>query len=273
MKLEVFDINGNGLGREVELPANIFGLELNENHEHVVYLSVKQYLAHQRQGTHKSKERAEIAGSTRKLYRQKGTGSARKGSIKSPVLRGGGRVFGPRPRTYSLKLNKKVSRLARRAALTNKAQENRIVIVEDFQLDAPKTKSYLNFLSSLKAGEHSMADVKSLLMLNAPMIPTAPKAPRKEVARGRKKVNQAALNEQYESAMKVFEEELKSYETALAAHEDQIDNKYNNIALSARNIPNADVINARDLNVYEVMNADYIILAESAIEQITEILK
>lgn len=273
MKLEVLDINGKGLGREVELPDNVFGLELNENHEHVVYLAVKQYLAHQRQGTHKSKERAEISGSTRKLYRQKGTGSARKGSIKSPILRGGGRVFGPRPRTYSLKLNKKVSRLARRAALTNKAKENRIVVVEDFQLDAPKTSNYLKFLSSVKAGEGTLADIKSLLMLNAPVAPTAPEAPLKVKARGRKKTAQAELNTAYEAAMKTFEEELKTYESALDAYENEVVNKYENIALSARNIPNADVINAKDLNVYEVMNADYIVLSESAIEQIQEILK
>lgn len=273
MKLEVFDINGKGLGREVELPANVFGLELNENHEHVVYLAVKQYLAHQRQGTHKSKERAEIAGSTRKLYRQKGTGSARKGSIKSPVLRGGGRVFGPRPRTYSLKLNKKVSRMARRAALTNKAKENRILVVEDFQMDAPKTSKYLQFLSSLNAGEGTLADVKSILMLNAPKAPVAPEAPVKVKGRGRKKAQQAEFNKAYTAAMATFEGELKNYESALEAYENEVISKYENIALSARNIPNADVINAKDLNVYEVMNADYIILAESAIEQILEILK
>lgn len=273
MKLEVFNINGQSLGREVELPADIFGLELNEKHEHIVYLAVKQYLAHQRQGTHKSKERNEVAGSTRKLHRQKGTGGSRKGSILNPLYRGGGRVFGPRPRTYTLKLNKKVSRLARKVALTAKANKGRIFVVEDFTFEAPKTKNYLSFLESMKLeGDATLADMKSLLFLNAPITPQAPKEPRLVRARGRKKVMQPELNKAYEDACATYTKEVESYGQALAQHEAVIDGTYNNIALSCRNIPNACAINARDFNVYEVMNADYIILTESAISKINELL-
>lgn len=273
MKLEVFDINGKALGREVELPADVFGLELNQNHEHVVYLAVKQYLAHQRQGTHKAKERNEVSGSTRKLHRQKGTGGSRKGSIKNPLYRGGGRVFGPRPRNYELKLNKKVGRLARKAVLTNKAIEKRIVVVADFKFEAPKTKKYLSFLSSIKAGDGTLADAKSILMLNVPAAPMAPEAPKKPTnVRGRKKVMKAELMKQYETAAAEYDKALEAYQNALLAHEESIDDVYTNIALSCRNIPNADVINAKDFHVYQVLNADYIVLAESAIGKINEVL-
>ncbi|MFT5832421.1 MAG: large subunit ribosomal protein L4 [Cognaticolwellia sp.] len=159
MKLEVFSIQGEKTGKEVELPQEIFGIEPNE---HVVYLAVRQYLANQRQGTHKSKERADIAGSTRKLKKQKGTGTARAGSIKSPVFRGGGRVFGPRPRSYSFKLNKKVKRLARNSALASKLQKNEIIVVEDFTFDAPQTKAYKEILANL-----NLADKRSLLVTGA----------------------------------------------------------------------------------------------------------
>lgn len=148
MKLEVFNMEGQKTGREVELPAEIFGIEPNQ---HAVYLAVKQYLANQRQGTHKAKERSEIRGSTRKLHKQKGTGGARKGDIKSPVLRGGGRVFGPRPRDYSFSLNKKVKRLAKLSALSSKASEGSILIIEDFSFDAPKTKAFIHVLDQLQA--------------------------------------------------------------------------------------------------------------------------
>jgi large subunit ribosomal protein L4 len=273
MKLEVFDINGNALGRQVELPADVFGLELTNNHEHVVYLAVKQYLAHQRQGTHKSKERNEVSGSTRKLHKQKGTGGSRKGSIKNPLYRGGGRVFGPQPRTYELKLNKKVGRLARKAVLSNKAIENRIVVVADFKFEAPKTKQYLSFLSKLKAGDGTLLDMKSILMLNVPAAPAAPVAPRKPLGvRGRKKVLKAELMKKYEADNAEYGKALEAYQNALLAHEESIDDVYTNIALSCRNIPNADVINAKDFNVYQVLNADYIVLAESAIEKINEVL-
>lgn len=141
MDINVLDIKGQETGRKVTLNENIFGIEPND---HVLYLAVKQYLADQRQGTAKSKERSEHAGSTRKLGRQKGGGGARRGDINSPVLVGGGRVFGPKPRDYSFKLNKKVKVLARKSALTYKAQENAIVVVEDFNLDAPKTKDFVN---------------------------------------------------------------------------------------------------------------------------------
>lgn len=147
MDINVLDIKGQETGRKVTLNENIFGIEPND---HVLYLAVKQYLADQRQGTAKSKERSEHAGSTRKLGRQKGGGGARRGDINSPVLVGGGRVFGPKPRDYSFKLNKKVKVLARKSALAYKAQDNAIVVVEDFNLDAPKTKDFVNIVKNLK---------------------------------------------------------------------------------------------------------------------------
>ncbi len=157
MKLSVLDISGKDTGKEVELSDAVFGIEPNT---HAIYLDVKQYLANQRQGTHKAKERADISGSTRKLKKQKGTGTARAGSIKSPVFRGGGRVFGPRPRNYGFKLNKNLKRLARRSALSDKAQNNNLIVVEDFQFDTPKTKKYKEFLEALQ-----LSDKKSLLVL------------------------------------------------------------------------------------------------------------
>lgn len=147
MDINVLDIKGQETGRKVTLNENIFGIEPND---HVLYLAIKQYLADQRQGTAKSKERSEHAGSTRKLGRQKGGGGARRGDINSPVLVGGGRVFGPKPRDYSFKLNKKVKVLARKSALAYKAQDNAIVVVEDFNLDAPKTKDFVNIAKNLK---------------------------------------------------------------------------------------------------------------------------
>ena len=147
MDINVLDIKGQETGRKVTLNENIFGIEPND---HVLYLAVKQYLADQRQGTAKSKERSEHAGSTRKLGRQKGGGGARRGDINSPLLKGGGRVFGPTPRDYSFKLNKKVKVLARKSALAYKAQDNAIVVVEDFNLDAPKTKDFVNIAKNLK---------------------------------------------------------------------------------------------------------------------------
>ena len=157
MDINVLDIKGQETGRKVTLNENIFGIEPND---HVLYLAVKQYLAAQRQGTAKSKERSEHAGSTRKLGRQKGGGGARRGDINSPVLVGGGRVFGPKPRDYSFKLNKKVKTLARKSALAYKAQENSIVVVEDFNLEAPKTKDFVNIAKNLKVD-----DKKVLLVL------------------------------------------------------------------------------------------------------------
>ena len=147
MEVSVLNIKGEDTGKKVVLNDAIFGIEPND---HVIYLAVKQYLAAQRQGTHKSKERSEIAGSTRKLIRQKGGGGARRGDIKSPVLRGGGRVFGPRPRDYWFKLNKKVKGLARRSALSYKAQQNAIIVVEDFNFEAPKTKDFVKMQNNLK---------------------------------------------------------------------------------------------------------------------------
>lgn len=146
MKIKVFNIEGKETGKEVELPEGVFGIEPNE---HALYLAVKQYMANGRQGTHKSKQRNEISGSTKKLKKQKGTGTARAGSIKSPVFRGGGRIFGPQPRDYSFKLNKKVKDLARNSALTLKAQNNGIVVVEDISLSAPKSKELIRILGNL----------------------------------------------------------------------------------------------------------------------------
>ena len=157
MEVSVLNINGQETGRKVTLNESIFGIEPND---HVLYLDVKQYLANQRQGTAKAKERSEVSGSTRKLGRQKGGGGARRGDINSPVLVGGGRVFGPKPRDYGFKLNKKVKALARKSALYYKAQENGIVVVEDFTMDAPKTKDFVNITKNLK-----VEDRKTLLLL------------------------------------------------------------------------------------------------------------
>ena len=157
MKLAVLDIKGNETGRSAELSDSVFKIEPNK---HAIYLDVKQYLAHQRQGTHKSKERGEIAGSTRKIKKQKGTGTARAGSIKSPVFRGGGRIFGPRPKDYTQKLNKNVKRLARKSALSLKTQDNAIMVVEDFNFEAPKTKDFMAVLKAL-----GLNDKKSLIVL------------------------------------------------------------------------------------------------------------
>ncbi|GAB2705277.1 50S ribosomal protein L4 [Mucilaginibacter koreensis] len=159
MEVSVLNVSGQETGAKVQLPDAVFGIEPNE---HAVYLDVKLYLANQRQGTHKSKQRNEIAGSTRKLYKQKGTGGARAGSIKSPLFNGGGRVFGPQPRDYSFKLNKKLKALARKSALTYKAQDNSIVVLEDFSFDTIKTKNYVNLVSSLNLGNE-----KTLLVLPA----------------------------------------------------------------------------------------------------------
>jgi large subunit ribosomal protein L4 len=159
MKVAVLDINGKDTGRKVDLSANVFAIEPNN---HAVYLDVKQYLANQRQGTHKAKERAEISGSTRKIKKQKGTGTARAGSIKSGVFRGGGRMFGPRPRNYSIKLNKNLKRLARKSALSMKANDKEIVVMEDFTFDTPKTKNFTAILNAL-----DLQNKKSLFVLGA----------------------------------------------------------------------------------------------------------
>jgi large subunit ribosomal protein L4 len=157
MEISVLNINGENTGRKVVLDESIFGIEPNE---HVVYMAVRQYLAAQRQGTHKSKERSEISGSTRKLGRQKGGGGARRGDINSPLLVGGARVFGPTPRDYSFKLNKKVKQLARKSALSQKAIDGAIVVVEDFNFEAPSTKAFVNVLNNLK-----VSDKKQLFVL------------------------------------------------------------------------------------------------------------
>lgn len=207
MEIAVKNYSGEDTGRKINLSDTIFGVEPND---HAIYLDVKQYLANQRQGTHKSKERAEISGSTRKIKKQKGTGGARAGSIKSPLFKGGGRVFGPRPRDYGFKVNKKVKALARKSALSYKAKENNISILEDFSFEAPKTKEYLKMLNALTLGEK-----KTLLIL-----PDSNK----------------------------------------------------NIVLSGRNVPNAKVITASQMNTYDVLHADTILFVESSIEKIDNIL-
>ena len=205
MKLEVLNIQGEKTGREIDLPKDIFGIEPNE---HAVYLAVKQYLANQRQGTHKAKERNEIVGSTRKLKRQKGTGTARFGDIKNPIFRGGGRIFGPRPRDYGQKLNKKTKRLARKSALSTKAGAGQIMIVEDFSFEGPKTKAYTDILGKL-----NLAGQKTLLVTSD------------------------------------FERE---------------------VYLSSRNLQDALVVRAQDLNTYDILHAHTLLLSESAIEKIKE---
>ncbi|MEQ8336299.1 MAG: 50S ribosomal protein L4 [Cyclobacteriaceae bacterium] len=203
MKLAVLNIKGEETGREVTLDKNIFGIEPNE---HAVYLDVKQFLAAQRQGTHKVKERNEIVGSTKKLKKQKGTGTARAGSIKSPVFRGGGTIFGPKPRDYDFKLNKKVKRLATKSVLSTRAKDKKITILEDFNIEAPKTKDFVSILSKVHQDGK-----KALIVLGA----------------------------------------------------------YNkNIYLSSRNFPNAKVAVADELNTYDLMNAEQIILAESSVDVI-----
>ncbi|MFA6872281.1 MAG: 50S ribosomal protein L4 [Bacteroidaceae bacterium] len=207
MELNVYDINGQETGRKITLNESIFGIEPND---HAIYLDVKQFMANQRQGTHKSKERSEISGSTRKLGRQKGGGGARRGDINSPLLVGGARVFGPRPRDYGFKLNKKVKVLARKSALSYKAQEEAIVIVEDFNFEAPKTKEFVEMTKKLK-----VSDRKLLLIL-----PEANK----------------------------------------------------NVYLSARNVQRAELVIASALNTYKVMAADKLVITESSLKAIDNVL-
>ena len=207
MEITVKSPQGEETGRSVTLDDTIFGIKPND---HAIYLDVKQYLANQRQGTHKAKERAEIAGSTKKIKKQKGTGTARAGSIKSPIFRGGGRVFGPRPRDYGFKLNRKLKQLARRSALSYKAREQQITVLENLTLDTPKTKQYLDLLSGLSLSEH-----KSLFIT--------------------KEVNKNAL-------------------------------------LSARNLRHARVTTADQLNTYDILHANHLIINEDAVEAIQQSL-
>lgn len=157
MEVKVLDFNGKDTGRKVQLSDSVFAIEPNN---HAVYLDVKQYLANQRQGTHKAKERAEVTGSTRKIKKQKGTGTARAGSIKNPLFKGGGTIFGPRPRSYSFKLNKSLKRLARKSAFSIKAKESNIIVLEDFNFETPNTKNFINVLKAL-----GLEDKKSLFVL------------------------------------------------------------------------------------------------------------
>ena len=205
MEVAVYNIKGEDTGRKVTLNDSVFAIEPNE---HVLYLAVKQYLANQRQGTHKSKERSEVSGSTRKLHKQKGGGGARIGDINSPLLRGGGRVFGPRPRDYRFKLNKKVKLLARRSALSVKAMDNQIKVVEDFTFEAPKTKEFVNFAKNIQT-----ENKKTLLVLSA---------------------------------------------------------QDKNVYLSARNLPNVEIITASDLNTYKILNNKSLVLSESSVAVINE---
>ncbi|SFT67825.1 large subunit ribosomal protein L4 [Algoriphagus locisalis] len=207
MELAVINQKGEDTGRKISLSDEIFAIEPND---HAIYLDVKQYLANQRQGTHKSKERNEIAGSTRKIKKQKGTGSARAGSIKSPLFRGGGRVFGPQPRDYSFKLNKKVKQLARKSALTYKVKDNSLSVLESISFDSPKTKSYLALLNGL-----SLGDKKTLLVLPE---------------------------------------------------------ENTNVFLSSRNLPKAKVVTVNDVNTYQVLHADHLVICEGSISKLETIL-
>ncbi|WP_186754498.1 50S ribosomal protein L4 [Echinicola salinicaeni] len=207
MELAVLKHNGEETGRKISLSDDIFAIEPND---HAIYLDVKQFLANQRQGTHKSKERAEIAGSTKKIKKQKGTGGARAGSIKSPLFRGGGRVFGPRPRNYSFKLNKKVKQLARKSALTYKVQDNSLTVLEDVNFDSIKTKNFVSLLSGL-----SLADKKTLFVL--------PEA-------------------------------------------------NNNVYLSSRNLPKAQVKTVSDVNTYDLLHADTLVLCEGSVSKLETLL-
>ncbi|WPR75525.1 50S ribosomal protein L4 [Algoriphagus sp. NG3] len=207
MELAVINQKGEDTGRKISLSDEIFAIEPND---HAIYLDVKQYLANQRQGTHKSKERNEIAGSTRKIKKQKGTGSARAGSIKSPLFRGGGRVFGPKPRDYSFKLNKKVKQLARKSALTYKVKDNSLSVLESISFDSPKTKSYMALLNGL-----SLGDKKTLLVLPE---------------------------------------------------------ENTNVFLSSRNLPKAKVVTVNDVNTYQVLNADHLVICEGSISKLETIL-
>ena len=205
MKLEVLNTEGQKTGKQVDLPEDIFGIEPNG---HSIYLAVKQYNANQRQGTHAAKERNAVVGSTRKIKRQKGTGTARAGDIKNPLFRGGGRIFGPRPRNYGIKLNKKVRRLARKSALSTKMNAGQIIVIEDFTFDTPQTKAFMKVLSNLELG-----DQKTILVTT-------------------------------------------DYDK--------------NLHLSSRNLPKTGVTRAQDLNTYEVLNTNTLILSEGAIEKIKE---
>ena len=207
MELSVLNIQGQDTGRKVTLNDSVFGIEPSD---HAIYLDVKQYLAAQRQGTAKSKERSEISGSTRKLGRQKGGGGARHGDINSPLLRGGGRVFGPKPRNYSFKLNRKMKALARRSALTYKAQAGNIIVVEDFTLETPKTKDFLTIVKNLNV------EGKKLLVV----LPGNDK----------------------------------------------------NVYLSARNLQNAKLAIASDINTYGVLDANVMVLTESALKNVEAVL-
>ena len=207
MELSVLNNKGKETGRKVKLNPSIFGIDPND---HAIYLDVKQHLANKRQGTHKSKERAEIVGSTRKIKKQKGTGTARAGSIKNPIFRGGGRIFGPTPRDYNQKINKKVKRLARKSALSIKAKEKSILIVEDFQMDATKTSAYNKVLKAL-----GLEDKKSLVVLGEPN---------------------------------------------------------NNVYLSSRNLRHSKVVTNSELSTYQITNANSLVLFESAIVEIENIL-
>ena len=207
MELAVYNINGNKTSKTINLNDEIFGIDPNDN---AIYLDVKQYLANQRQGTHAAKQRNEVKGSTRKLRRQKGTGGARIGDIKSPLLRGGGRVFGLKPRDYSFKLNKKLKRLARKSALSYKVKDNTVMVLEDFTFEAPKTKQYLAILKSL-----NMTDKKMLLILpqvDQNIVKSSRNIPKVSVALASDINTYQIMNAQQlvfvESAIKVVEDTL-----------------------------------------------------------------
>lgn len=227
MELAILNIEGAQTGRKAELSASVFGLETPS--DHAMYLDVKNILANRRQGTHKAKTRGEVKGSTKKLYRQKGTGNARQGNKRSPVHRHGGRIFGPVPHEYGFKLNKKVSRLARRSALTYKAQDQAVTVVENFSFDKPKTQKFVAILDKLNASG------KKVLF-----------------------VTPVASNEEMERRL------------ANAAAGKAEKKEENTLFLSGRNIPGVNIIPASDINTYDVLNADVLVLTEGALGFINE---
>lgn len=265
MEVALYNVNGQQIS-SVQVSDEIFGITPND---HAIYLDVKQYLANQRQGTHKSKERGEVSGSTKKPYKQKGTGNARAGHKRSPLWRHGGRVFGPRPRDYRFKLNHKLKVLARRSAMIYKIQENNLLIVENFTYQnisneaAPKTKAFLNFLKGFNA-----QDEKILFVL--PALPQLPKAPDTRKKRGLyvegyipKKSRRPIVT------YKEYKEKLAAAVAEYTTLKSEFDARYEKnkmLYLSARNLPNVMVVTASDLHTYNIVNAGKIIIMKDAWE-------
>lgn len=265
MEIALYSVNGQQTS-SIQISDELFGITPND---HAIYLDVKQYLANQRQGTHKAKERGEVSGSTKKPYKQKGTGNARAGHKRSPLWRHGGRVFGPRPRDYRFKLNHKLKVLARRSAMIYKIQENNLTIVENFTYQdisnesTPKTKAFLNFLKGFNAQNE-----KVLFVL--PALPQLPKAPNTRKKRGLyvegyipKKSRKPIVT--YKEYKEKLAKEIESYAAQKAVFDEQYQ-KNNMLYLSARNLPNVIVITASELHTYNILNAERVIIFKQAWE-------